>query len=379
MKTQFFTHLSLLAFVALTLSSCLEDNVEVTRKFFSDEDYQVINQYLELENEPVSFSQDFPRHLGFFNNSVNNSQALLGRVLFYDNQLSKNEAVNCASCHLQEAAFSDVVALSEGFDGELTERNSLSLGVNLKTYDNTGSALFWDERAFTVEEQSLETLQNQIEMGMDIPSLVNRLKSTEYYPILFEKAFGSDEISGDRITQALAQFVNSIASFESKFDKELETRHGDTFGTFDSFTDEENMGKQLFVEHCQNCHGNNQFAFERVANNGLDMEYEDNGLGKLHNDVSLNGVFKVPLLRNIALTGPYMHDGRFETLEEVIDHYNDGIENHPNLDFRLKNEFQTAPKRLGLNDDEKAALVAFLNTLTDEALTADVRYSDPFK
>lgn len=363
--------------MVIGFTSCLQDDVSIERTFFTDEEYAVVSQQLNLPQTPHEYNIEFPRHVGG-RSFISNHKAMLGRVLFYDNKLSKTEKVNCSSCHLADKGFADNETFSEGFDGEITLRNSLSLGVNVTTYDNSGSSFFWDERAATVQQQSVETIQNAIEMGMDFTDLVDRLKGEEHYQILFRKAYPSEGITQNTITDALSNFVNGIASFNTKFDREMEKSFGNMHNAFASFTAEEEMGKNLFIQHCQNCHGNNIVTFRKMANNGLDLEYEDKGVGARTNSASLNGVFKVPLLRNVELTNPYMHDGRFATLEEVVEHYNSGVQNHPNLDHALK-DFNNVPVKLNLNLEEKAALVAFLKTLTDETLATTERFQDPFK
>jgi len=204
------------------------------------------------------------------------------------------------------------------------------------------------------------------------------VEKDEVYEILFKKTYGDTRIMEHRILEAIEEFVNSIASAESKFDHESMKNNGDIFSNFNGFTQEENRGKQIYMQQCASCHSfDHMFTSKAVANNGLDMEYEDKGVGGRTGKVSKYGVFKIPFLRNIELTAPYMHDGRFETLREVIDHYSEGIVNHPNLDDELKRFGD--PLRMNFNEDEKMVLEAYLKTLTDPQLLADVRFSDPFK
>lgn len=386
MKTK---HLAiLLVLLGTGLVSCLEDQAQVIRQHFSEEDYQVISQTLDIPQVPVSYQPVSPNHFGgnHFNgsNKINSNAAVLGRVLFYDKKLSKSETVSCASCHIQEHGFSDKVAFSKGFDGKLTERNSLALNVNVSgsTYEDMGIGFFWDERSFSVSEQSLETIQNPIEMGMHMDDLIERLKAEDYYQILFEKAFPTQEISSETVTAALSNFVNAIANLDSKFDQGVNENHGNSFADFSNFSVEENLGKALFNENCSSCHGDNVFPGQRVSNNGLDVEYTDKGVGKQTNNSFDNGLFKVPSLRNIAVTGPYMHDGRFNTLEEVVEHYSSGIKPHPNLGFTLRNQTNNNSvnaRQLNFTNQEKQNLIVFLKTLTDETLLKDKRFSDPFK
>ena len=394
MKTR--TILALLLMLSVALVSCVKDTVDVKYTTYTDEEYQAIAAVLDLPNDRVDYDVALPQHmldLGMVPPEINNAKATLGRVLFYDNKLSRNEKVSCASCHHQELAFSDNKPFSEGFDGELTFRNSLALGsvANFKSSYEGGVGngiappsqqqfFFWDERAHSIAEQSTMTIQDDIEMGMDLHELSGRLAQEPHYKVLFNKAYDTDAVKPHMITDALQEFINSIVSTKSRFDDGLAASHGDVNRDFSNFTQQENLGKTIFIHHCSSCHGANMsISQEKLANNGLDMEYTDRGVGKITGNSADNGKFKVPFLRNIALTAPYMHDGRFATLEEVVDHYNSGLQNHPNLDHRLKAPNGDSPKRLNLSNEEKAALVAFLNTLTDEELVTASRFENPFK
>ena len=392
MKTR--TLLSLFVLLTLSLSSCLKDDVEVRHIVYTPEEYAAISGVLNLPNDQVNFGVDLPQHmknLGMVPPQISNAKATLGRVLFYDKQLSRNQTVSCASCHHQELAFADNKRFSEGFNGELTLRNSLALGsvANFKSSYEGGSTFsgpgqpqffFWDERAHTIQEQSSLTLQDDIEMGMDLNELSSRLSAEEYYRVLFRKAYGTDVLHPALITEALQEFVNAMVSTSTRFDEGIAAASGDPFRDFPNFTQQENLGKNLFVQHCSSCHGANMsISPEKVANNGLDEVYQDEGVGGVTNQNTDIGKFKVPFLRNIALTAPYMHDGRFASLEEVVEHYNSGVKMHQNLDHRLRTEDGSGPRRLELSQQEKDALVAFLNTLTDETLVTASRFSDPFK
>lgn len=378
---------------SLFLVSCVEDRVDLTTVSYTDGEYEVLSRTLNLPRERANYGVKLPRHmarLGATAPVVNSAKATLGAVLFYDTKLSDNNTVSCASCHKQSLAFSDDVALSKGFKGELTKRNSLALGSapNFEvSYRGETSALattagfFWDERAHSIQEQSMMTLQDDIEMGMNLDELTERLENIAYYNILFTKAFGSGKVTPNRVTEALQHFINGFISGNSRFDEGL-NQTGNPFAQFAEFTAQENLGKALYNTNCSGCHSADfTIAAETVANNGLDLEYADQGLGARSSYDFDNGKFKVPFLRNIALTGPYMHDGRFATLEEVIDHYSDGIKDHPNLDNRLKKYggMEDEPVRMHFSEEEKAALLAFLHTLTDYQFIQDERYADPFK
>lgn len=314
-------------------------------------------------------------------NLISDWGATLGRVLFYDKNLSANKTVACASCHIQEKGFSDPEVLSMGFEGGLTGRHSMGL-TQARYY--APAAFFWDERAASLEDQVLMPIQDEVEMGMELSTLVARLENLPYYPELFENAFGSPDISTGRVSRALAQFVRSIVSYNSRFDEGLELiGGGPNFQTtdFPNFSASENLGKALFFgprTACATCHGTTNFVAPGARNNGLDAEPEDGGLGDVTGNPQDEGLFKVPSLRNIEVRPPFMHDGRFATLEEVIEHYNSGIQPHPNLPPQLREGPNGAPRRLNLSEIEKQALVDFLKTLTDQELLQDVKLSNPF-
>ena len=315
-------------------------------------------------------------------NPVTDNGATLGRVLFYDKHLSINNTIACASCHKQSLGFSDSATKSKGFNGGLTNRHSMSL-IDAVYYPN--ERFFWDQRAATLEEQALTPIQDITEMGMTLPQLETRLRSLAYYPPLFEKAFGDTSISSTKISAALSQFVRSIVSYQSKYDA---GRSAFPPGNppppdvpFANFTAQENRGKEIFLSPiggCAPCHGSETFTAPQEKNNGIDMMTVDRGFGAVTNNNTLDATFKVGSLRNVELTAPYMHDGRFQTLEEVVEHYSSGVKNHPNLSpqLRLPNG---QPRQANLNVQDKAALVAFLKTLTDVVITNDEKYSDPFK
>lgn len=316
-------------------------------------------------------------------NPVTNEGATLGRVLFYDKKLSANGTVSCASCHKQSHGFSDDHVLSLGFDGGTTGRHSMSL-INARYYQR--GRFFWDERAATLEEQVLMPFQDPVEMGLTINELVNKVETQSYYADLFESAFGTTEINADRISKALAQFVRSIVSYSSRYD-EGRAMVSNPGANFPNFSEAENLGKALFFQTipngggaCFGCHTTEAFVSANPGpqNNGLDAESTtDLGAGGVFTNPIFVGRFKTSTLRNIERTAPYMHDGRFATLEEVVEHYNSGIQAHPTLAPALTNTDGT-PVQLNFSEEEKAALVAFLKTLTDTSLESDIKWSDPF-
>jgi cytochrome c peroxidase len=309
------------------------------------------------------------------NNPVTNDGATLGRVLFYDKKMSANNTVSCASCHQQENGFSDSAMFSVGFDGGLTGRNSMGL-ANARYYQN--GRFFWDERANTLEDQVLMPIQDHVEMGMTLADLEVKLGAEEYYDELFTNAFGDDTVTSNRISLALAQFIRSMVSYESKYDAGLALTNNPG-ANFPNFTQSENLGKNLFFSNrtrCSDCHDTNVFVGDQARNNGLDAVFTDFGVGGVTGNANDTGEFKVPSLRNIELTGPYMHDGRFSTLAQVIQHYNNGVQNSQFLDNRLRQG--NGVRRLNLNPQESQALIDFLLTLTDNNFIADEKFSDPF-
>jgi len=380
---------TLLLSCVVLFSSCLTDGGEVVTVVYTQDQLQTLQKTLNLDDELIDYSIKLPNHIanqGTNTSTIDNHKALLGRVLFYDNKLSKTETVNCSSCHDQAKAFSDDVAFSVGFDEEHTKRNSLALGAVVSfeaSYENPGGPrplFFWDERAASIQEQSSATIQDNIEMGMSFSELVPKLETVDYYDVLFSKAYGNSEISEVRITDALEEFVNSIVSANSKFDQGVAQNGGNFFGSLPNFTAQENEGRQLYADNCSNCHGHDLVRLSKsTANNGLDLIYEDKGRYEHTQFNGDKGVFKVPVLRNIELTAPYMHDGRFATLEDVVDHYSENIKAHQNLDFELQQNFNGQPRQMNFSDSEKEALVAFLKTLTDYEFIAEAKFSNPFK
>jgi cytochrome c peroxidase len=350
-----------------------------------------VSQYLNLPAEPFNYANPaIPAHIindpGLmaadntpFTNPITDDGATLGRVLFYDKNLSKNKTIACASCHLQANGFSDFKVLSDGFAGGKTTRHSMGL-TNARFYNN--GRFFWDERAASLEAQVLLPMQDPVEMGMTLDSVVGRVANLPYYPTLFKNAFGTDAVTSDLISRALAQYVRSIMSYQSKYDAGR-AQVANPGQPFPNYTAQENQGKNLFFNPvlggCAGCHGTEGFIAPGPRNNGLDAtNAADAGVAGITNNPAQAGLFKSPSLRNIALRAPYMHDGRFATLEEVINHYSTGIQNNPNLSAPLRQPDGTI-KRMNFTPAETAALLAFLNTLTDQPLTNDERFTDPFK
>lgn len=321
---------------------------------------------------------------------VSSEMGQLGRVLFYDKSLSLNNSVSCGSCHIQAFAFSDNKQFSEGFESVTTSRNTPPI-QNLSEFDQ---ALFWDGRERLLQNMVMKPIFNHVEMGMrNTAEVTRKVEERGYYKELFVKAFGNEEITFEKISKALGGFTSSIQTHDSRFERSMMF----TFIPFENlptgtFTPVERKGFDLFFGkyNCGSCHnvfsskgydiipdGNGE-PTQELVNIGLDFNYADNGKGDLTGTNEDKGRFKIPNLRNSTLTAPYMHDGRFNTLEEVIDHYSTGIETHPNLDDRLKDDNGTALV-MNISSDEKQSLISFLGTLTDNTFITDPKFSDPFK
>lgn len=302
----------------------------------------------------------------------------LGRMLFYEKKLSVDNSLSCASCHQQKLAFTDGKALSVGVDKSFTSRNSMAL-VNLLWVRN----FFWDGRSANLEDQAVFPMTNPHEMGQSLDETVRKLQQSPVYASLFKKAFGEANIDADKIRKALAQFERTLISADAPYDRYLA-------GTYQP-TAQELRGINLFMEppapergirgaNCGHCHGGPKTYKELFHNNGLDAEPKDVGREAISNETEDKGRFRVPTLRNIALTAPYMHDGRFKTLEEVLDHYNEHIQENPSLSSFLRGTSnEKGGKTLLLNHTEKADILAFLHMLTDSNFISNPAFSDPNK
>ncbi len=354
------------------------------------DDFKTDIQYPVLPAAAYSYA---PKWGGMHNHmtgqdlGITDAGATLGRVLFYDKILSIDNTVSCGSCHLQSIGFTDQARFSEGINHQLTSRNAPSIS-NL--YDD--NLLFWDGRSTSIDDLVLQPVRNHKEMGMEnMNFLVAKIQAAPYYAPLFSNAFGDAEVTSSRIAAAMTQFVKSMIGCNSEMDQCTQN-----CTTLTSPLAEE--GRMIFFGKglCYNCHNgpdfNDRGGFftdpffppngggfgwsKDIADIGLDKEYTDVGMGVF--DEQLKGVFRIPSLRNVALTAPYMHDGRFATLLDVVNHYDHGIQRSPNLDQVLRSWDTGESIKLGLTEHQKSALVAFLNTLTDEDYMADIRFSDPF-
>ena len=284
----------------------------------------------------------------------------LGRQLFYDPILSKDNTISCASCHLQATGFTHVDhELSHGIYGKIGIRNSLTL-QNLAWNKH----FMWDGGVNHLDVQALAPISSEIEMNETLENVINKLQKSEKYVDLFEKAFGTKKITGQLTLKAISQFLVALTTTNSKYDKVKRNE--------EEFTEMEQKGYALFQNHCASCHKEPLLTNNEFRNNGLPMDADLKDLGRMK--ITQNSkdslLFKVPTLRNIEFTYPYMHDGRFKTLTEVIKHYNSGIHKSKTLSKELQ-------QPMNLSDNERTELVAFLKTLTDKTFLFNSKYAYP--
>jgi cytochrome c peroxidase len=346
----------------LTLGSCKDEPAEMTAITHDLTPY-------------VMNIGEFPAPAIASDNPLTQQGVKLGRMLFYETKLSGDGTISCGSCHRQKHAFADTNTFSIGVDGLPGGRQAMAV-INMAWNTNE---FFWDGRAHLLRDQSILPIQDELEMHETLENVVTKLSAEQSYKDQFMRAFGTTEINSLKISLALEQFMNSIVSVDSKYDQFL---RGDL-----TLTDSEERGRVLFFaeynEHfpstsgadCAHCHSPTNFSNNEYMNNGLDAVVTDDGREKATLNPMDKGKMKVTSLRNIALTTPYMHDGRFTTLEEVVDHYNSGIQASPTLDPALANTMNTG---LMLDAQDKTDLVAFLNTFTDQTFLNNTAYSDPF-
>jgi len=302
----------------------------------------------------------------------------LGRMLFYEKRLSANNMLSCGTCHQQDKAFTDGKMFSEGFDHVPTPRNSMSLANLL-----WARKLFWDGRATGLEAQAVIPITSAHEMGQSLDASVKKIGSDQEYVSLFKLVYGDDKITGDRIVKAISQFERTLISCNSSYDQYLAGKYKPTPQELQGmglFMNGPNPEKGIRGANCEHCHGGPKTYMELFHNNGLDSISKDAGIETLTGLPSDRGRFKVPTLRNIALTAPYMHDGRFKTLAEVVDHYSDHVIESASLSSVFRGESNMpGGKELKLTSEEKKDLVAFLNMLTDQTFITDPRFADPHK
>ena len=298
----------------------------------------------------------------------------LGQHLFYDPILSADSTLSCSGCHIPELAFTDALTFSVGIDGIAGTRQSMPI-FNMVYND---ALMFWDGRANSLEEQALLPIQDPIEMHEMLPNVLAKLSRHPLYPDMFFEAYGVDEITPDLIADAIAQFERSIISQNSLYDK---AKRGEAF-----LPDEAADGEALFASltggDCFHCHTlDGVFTDNTFRSNGIDsfvryIDFPDPGLGAITGDTADYGKFKVPTLRNIALTPPYMHDGRFETLDEVLDFYSEGVHDTPFTDPLIEFAYQGGVQ---LTEEEKDQIIAFLHTLTDTTFMHNPAYANPWE
>ena len=288
----------------------------------------------------------------------------LGKRLFFDPILSGNQTMACAHCHMPENGFSERRRTSIGIAGVPGHRNAMPL-FNLAW--NFSDQFAWDGKEIGLEEQALEPVSNPLEMNADWEQVAQRLSNHPQYPALFQAAFGSARIDSILVVQAIAQFERTLISGNSKFDQYLR-------GEVSLSTNEQN-GLEVFMDEtrgdCFHCHGspnNPLWTDNAFHNNGLDTSFADLGLGGISGDPNDNGKFRTPSLRNLSYTAPYMHDGRFNTLMEVIDHYSEGLQYSPTIDPLMKS---VAAGGVHLSPQDKRDLLAFLRTLDDPEFQAN--------
>jgi len=302
----------------------------------------------------------------FENNPITEERFVLGRALFYENMLSRDNTVSCGSCHQAFSAFahsdhpvSHGVLDRNGKDQEGT-RNSPGL-FNLAWHPY----FMHDGGVNHIEVQPLAPIANPLEMDEDINRVIDKLQNSAKYRELFKKAYGTEEVSSERMLKSMAQFMGLMHSMDTKYDY---FKRGEK-----EFSEQELRGYNLFLQNCNSCHVEPLFSDFKYRNNGLavDPSLNDGGRGQLKPDEPQHlYTFKTPSLRNVALTFPYMHDGRYQTLEDCLDHYTNGIVNRTNLDPLLENG-------ISMTASEKADIISFLHTLNDFALISDPRFKDP--
>jgi cytochrome c peroxidase len=316
-----------------------------------------------IETTPLYFDipRGFPKPAyDFKKNPLTEEGFQLGRELFYDPILSKDNTISCASCHLQQTGFTHVDHdLSHGIDGKIGTRNSLTL-QNLAW----NKSFMWDGGVNHLDVQAIAPITSEVEMNETLENVVSKLQKNEKYQNLFEKAFGTQKITGQLMLKAISQFVLMLTTANSKYDKVIRAA--------EKFTKIEQKGYNLFKANCATCHIEPLLTNTKFENNGLALDTTLNDFGRMEITRNPNDSlkFKVPSLRNIEFTFPYMHDGRFKTLTAVVKHYNSGIQKSKTLSKQLQ-------KPMRLSDNERTEIVAFLKTLTDKDFLFNKRFSYP--
>ena len=332
-----------------------------------------------ITTEQTPYVLSFPANLAPpiipADNPLTEEGVKLGRVLFYEKKLSAKNNVSCGSCHMQKFAFASGTALSKGTDGQDGTRNTMHL-ANI-AWDNH---LTWDGHAPNLEEQARIPISHRLEMNQTLEQAATKLQQTEPYPRLFQAAFKSAVITPDNIVKAIAQFERTLVSANSKFDRFLKSEATLTAEEMEGlllFSTKPNPAQGIRGANCVTCH-TGTLTDHKFINIGLDNKIIDKGLGGVTGMAADDGKFKVPSMQNIALTAPYMHDGRLKTLEEVLDYYNEHIvASSPNIDSELlQNSNEINGKTLMLTPKEKAKIIKFLQTFTDSTFINNKNFSE---
>lgn len=319
-----------------------------------------------ISTEPISFNQpaNFPSPIyDLSKNPITENGYQLGRRLFYDGRLSRDGTISCAECHSQPYAFTHHGhAISHGIDNKIGLRNAPAI-------QNTAwmKSFFWDGGVFDLDLFSIAPITNPVEMDESLSNVLDKLRKDDSYKAQFKAAYGSEEINTERFLKALSQFMNALVSANAPYDQYKRKENGV------SLSNDQLEGMRIFEQKCSSCHAGELFTDQTFRNNGLEPFRKDPDTGRAHVTglASDEFKFKVPSLRNIGFTAPYMHDGRFGTLEEVLEHYNSGVVKTPNLDPLLQDG------GIPLNSMERRQIIAFLNSLNDESFIKDERFAAP--
>ncbi len=339
-----------LFFIVFVLMSCNGD--EVIEPLPKDEVYKL--------EKPSGFPE---MTFDMTGNPVTVNGVALGKKLFYDGKLSRNNTISCGFCHIQEYAFSHHGhSISHGIDDRAGLRNTPPIQnmAFLKNYT-------WDGVSHNLDERSLVPITTNFEMDSSLPEVVGKLNTDGTYKKMFKAAFGDENITGARILKAISQFMATMVSADSKYDR---MKKGTTV-----FTAEENLGMDLFQAKCASCHSGDLFTDQSFRNTGMyyNSQFDDRGRYRVTLDWNDNMKFRVPSLRNVEYTSPYMHDGRFYTLDAVMDFYADNVESQPNLDPLLR---QNGHIGIPMNSQEKKYIIAFLKTLSDKNFITNPKFAE---
>jgi cytochrome c peroxidase len=322
------------------------------------------NNQVQVSWAGLNFPKHFPPPVyDMKDNPVTKAGFELGRKLFYDPILSRDNTISCASCHNQGSAFTHHGHdISHGIEDKIGRRNSLPI-QNLLWQ----KSFFWDGGVHNIDLIPVNAITNPVEMDESLQNVISKLKNDAKYRGLFKNAFGSEEINSTRFLQSLSQFMSMLISNQSKYDKYL-------IGE-EILTTQEMEGKKVFTSKCGNCHSGVLLTDESFRNNGVSNDFTyDKGRYEISLFPEDIGKFKVPSLRNVTITGPYMHNGIYETLEQVLNHYTSNIKDSPTLDPILKNN---GKNKIEISDSEKESIIIFLKTLEDRTFVRDERFSDP--